>query len=215
MDLMGASEFESSWPRTRISRFQAICSSSCSGRLTSASKQQRVGRAVLAEDGLAQQPARAVRRRSEWSGRARQAVFQAQFARAAAEAAGMGQAQQLDAGVVDQLEQVFAVEGKQRRVHHFEDAGQQRRGLERTHALLLQQIGERVDLGGQLAERVLRCRLRGRGRSNRPRAATRPRWRASAGGGPCPQSARRHTSSEVKQQAAASRSAGARAIDCW
>ena len=37
MDLMGASELESSWPRTRIRRFHAACSSSRRGRLTSAS----------------------------------------------------------------------------------------------------------------------------------------------------------------------------------
>ena len=37
MDLMGASELESSWPSTRMRRFHAACSSSCKGRLTSAS----------------------------------------------------------------------------------------------------------------------------------------------------------------------------------
>ncbi len=83
-------------------------------------------------------------------------IFQAQFARGAAEAAGMGQAQQLDAGVVDQLQQVVAVKGKQRRVHDFKNARQQGRGFQRAHALLLQQVGERVDLRGQFAERIVR-----------------------------------------------------------
>jgi hypothetical protein len=86
-------------------------------------------------------------------GRGKQ-IFEAQFARCVAKTAGIGQGQQLDAGVVDQLEQIFAVEGKQRRVHHLKDARQQRGGLKRTHALLLQQIGERVHLGCQFAERV-------------------------------------------------------------
>jgi hypothetical protein len=80
-------------------------------------------------------------------GRGKQ-VFETQFARGVSKAAGVGQAKQFDAGVVDQLQQIFAIEGKQRRVHHFENAGQQRRGLKRTHALLLQQVGERVHLGG-------------------------------------------------------------------
>ena len=69
----------------------------------------------------------------------------------------MGQAEQLDPGVVDQLQRVFAVEGKQRRMHDFKNAGQQGCGLERTDALLLQQVGESIDLGGQFAKRVLRA----------------------------------------------------------
>ncbi len=72
------------------------------------------------------------------------------------------QAQQLHAGVVDQLQQVFAVEGKERRMHHFENARQQRRSLQRAHALLLQQIGERIDFGGQFAERVAAAAPRAR-----------------------------------------------------
>ncbi len=111
---------------------------------------------------FAQQPARRTRDRlligvervNGLIGRAKQ-VFQAEFARAAAEAAGMGQAQQLEPGVVHQLQRVFAVKGKQGRVHHFQDAGQQGGGLKGAHALFLQQVGECVHLRGQLAERVM------------------------------------------------------------
>ena len=90
MDLMGASELESSCPSTRIRRFQAICSSSCNGRLTSAKQQQRVRRAILAESALCA-AASAGRFRAEGVnglvGRAEQ-ILKAEFARAAAKAAG-------------------------------------------------------------------------------------------------------------------------------
>ena len=84
-----------------------------------------------------------------------QQLLQAEFARTLVVAASLGPAQQLDAGVARQLQPVMTVKSKQRRVHHFENASQKSRGLERTDALLLQQIGERVDLGGQFAQRVL------------------------------------------------------------
>ena len=42
-------------------------------------------------------------------------------------------------------------------MHHLKDARQQRRCLKRAHALLLQQIGERVDLRGQFAECIARA----------------------------------------------------------
>ena len=69
-----------------------------------------------------------------------------------AKAARVGCAEQPDACIVDQLQKVFAVKGKQRRVHHFKNARQQSRGFERAHPLLLQQVGKCVDLSGQFAK---------------------------------------------------------------
>ena len=76
IDLIGASEFESSWPSTRISRFHAICSSSCSGWLTSASNKQRVRRAILTEDALrnSQRGGLSIQK-NEWSGQAAASRF--------------------------------------------------------------------------------------------------------------------------------------------
>ena len=42
-------------------------------------------------------------------------------------------------------------------MHHLKDARQQRGGLKRAHALLLQQVGQRVDFGGQFAQRIRRA----------------------------------------------------------
>ena len=75
-----------------------------------------------------------------------QQIFQTQLMRTAAKAARIGHTQQPHPGVVDQLQQVVAVEGKQRRVHYFQDAGQQSGSLKRAHSLPLQQVGEGVDL---------------------------------------------------------------------
>jgi hypothetical protein len=58
---------------------------------------------------------------------------------------------------------VVAVKGEEGRMHDFENAGQQGRGFERAHALLLQQVGEGVDLPGQFADASWR-RLRARGK---------------------------------------------------
>ena len=46
--------------------------------------------------------------------------------------------EQLETGTVNQLQAVLAIEGEQRRVHHLQNACQQRSGLKRAHALLLQ-----------------------------------------------------------------------------
>ncbi len=54
------------------------------------------------------------------------------------------------------MEKIFAVERKQRRVHDFEDAGEEGRGFERAYALLLQQVGEGIDFTGELAEGIAR-----------------------------------------------------------
>ena len=89
-------------------------------------------------------------------GRGKQ-FFQTQFTRGAAKAAGVRQPKQLDACVIHKLQQVFSIEGKQRRVHHFENARQQCRSLKRAHALFLQQIGKRVHLRCQFAECVVRA----------------------------------------------------------
>ena len=86
-------------------------------------------------------------------GRAKE-FFKAEFARAAAEAAGVGQAEEFESGVVDQLQSVVAVEGEQRSMHDFEDAGEQGRGLKRAHSLFLEQVGESIDLRGQFADSI-------------------------------------------------------------
>ena len=121
-------------------------------------QKQRVGRAVLAKEGLAQEPPRGFAAKGvDALVRRGKQIFEAECAGGVAEAAGMGETQQLDPGVVDQLEKIFAVEGKERRVHDLKDAGQQSRGFKRAHALLLQQIGQCVDLRGQFRKRVLRA----------------------------------------------------------
>ena len=74
-----------------------------------------------------------------------------------AEAAGKRTTEELGAGIVDQLQKVFAIEGKQRRMHDLENAGQQRGGFKRTNALLLEKVCQRVDFGGQFPKRVGRC----------------------------------------------------------
>jgi len=51
--------------------------------------------------------------------------LKAEFARAAAKAAGVGQAEQFETGVVYQLQSVVAVEGEQRGMHDFENAREQ------------------------------------------------------------------------------------------
>ncbi len=43
-------------------------------------------------------------------------------------------------------------------MHHLENARQQRRRFQRTHPLPLQQIGQRIHLSRQLAERIRRTR---------------------------------------------------------
>ena len=89
----------------------------------------------------------------------------------------MGPAEQSQAGIVNKLEAVFAVKGKEGGMHDFENAGQQSGGFKRTDALLLQEVGESVDLGRKFAQCVLQSLPRAHGRSNRPREATRQRWR--------------------------------------
>ena len=81
-----------------------------------------------------------------------QELFQTEFARAVAKAARMGQAQQLHARVVHQLQKILAVEGEQRRVHHLKNARQQGRRFQRSNALLLQQVRQCVYFGGQLSK---------------------------------------------------------------
>jgi hypothetical protein len=165
-------------------------------------QQQRVRHAVLAEDALRSSQRVDLRRTSECSGPARPAVLQGPArARCGRSSAHGLRPSSLSPCVVHQLQQVLAVEGEQRRVHHFKNARQQRRGLQRAHALLLQQVGQRVHLAGQLAQRPARLAPRAR-KSNRPRAATKPRWRASAAAGQASTSAAA-TSNQIKQQAAA------------
>ncbi len=79
-------------------------------------------------------------------------VVEAQFVRSVAEASCQRTTEELRAGVVDQLQEVFAIKGKERRVHDLENARQKRRCLKRADALLLQQIGKRVDLTSQFAQ---------------------------------------------------------------
>jgi hypothetical protein len=68
-----------------------------------------------------------------------------------------GAIEEFEASVVDELQAVFAIESEERRVHHFQDACQQRGSLKRAHALLLQQIGKRVDFSGEFAQGVAGC----------------------------------------------------------
>ena len=117
--------------------------------------QQSVGRSILAEDGLAQQPAR--RRSAEGTNgliRRGQQIVEAQVTRKMAKASRGGAIEEFEAGVVDELQAVFAIEGEERRVHYLQDARQQRGSLKRAHALLLQEIGKRVDLAGKFAEGI-------------------------------------------------------------
>ena len=66
MDLMGASELESSWPRTRIKPLPRGLLFFAQ-RLAHIGKQQEgVRRAVLPKGGLAQQPAIGLRIANEW-----------------------------------------------------------------------------------------------------------------------------------------------------
>ncbi len=108
MDLMGASELESSWPSTRIRRFHATCSSSCKRLAHVGQQQQRVRRAVLAKERLAQQPARGLGAEgvNGLIGGGEQ-VFEAEFARGVAKAARMRTAEQLRSGIVDELQHDF------------------------------------------------------------------------------------------------------------
>ena len=160
-------------------------------------QKQRMGHTVLAEGRLAQQPARGLgaERVNGLVGGGEQ-IFKAQFARGAAKAAGVRQAEQAEARIVHQLQQPVAVKGEQRRVHDLKDARQQSRCLQRAHALFLQEIGQGIDLRRPARRMRLACRRRGRGRSNRPRAATKPRWRASARDGRALRSARQRSAQD-------------------
>src|SRR6185437_3289920 len=120
--------------------------------------QEHMRSAILAEGGFAQQPApgagagrvyRLVRRMEQ--------VFQAQFVCGSPDAAADGHAEELCAGFVDQLQDVFSIDGKKWRVHDFENARQQRSGFERVHPLFLQQVGDGVYLQGEFGKRVLRA----------------------------------------------------------
>ncbi len=121
-------------------------------------EQQGVRHTILAKRRLTQQPPR----RSAAEGvdalvRRRQQHFESEFASCMAETARVGEAEKLDAGVVHQLQQVFAIECEQRGVHDLEYAGKQRSRFERTHALLLQQVGQCVDLSGKLTKGITGC----------------------------------------------------------
>jgi hypothetical protein len=59
----------------------------------------------------------------------------------------------LSSGVIHQLQQIFAIEGEKRRMHHFKNARQQSGSFKRAHALLLQQVGKGIHLPGQFAQR--------------------------------------------------------------
>jgi hypothetical protein len=83
-------------------------------------------------------------------------LFEVELTGGTTEAAGMGQAEQFEAGVIDQLKQVFAVEGKEGRVHDLENAAKKSCGFKRANALFLEEIGQRIDLGGEFADGVAR-----------------------------------------------------------
>ena len=138
-------------------RFHAACSSSRRGWLTSASRSRVCGAPSWRKAAFAQQPAIGLvaEGMDALVGRSEQ-IFEAEFAGGSSKAAGMRYAEQLHSGIVDELQYVIAVKGEDGRVHDLENARQQGGGFERTHALLLQQVGERVDFGGEFAERVRR-----------------------------------------------------------
>src|ERR1035437_6031680 len=80
--------------------------------------------------------------------------LQSQFGGGVPKAARIRKSQQLSSSGVHQLQQVFAIERKQRRVHHLKNARQQRRCFQRAPPLLLQQIGQRIHLCRQFAQRI-------------------------------------------------------------
>src|SRR5579862_22039 len=83
-----------------------------------------------------------------------QQVLEMQFARRASETARIRNAKQLHGCIVHKLEHVVAIECKNGRMHHLEDASQQSRRLKRTHPLLLEQVRKGINLGGELTERI-------------------------------------------------------------
>jgi hypothetical protein len=116
-----------------------------------------VGYAFLPEDSFAQEPARGpgAEGMDGLIGGGEQNV-ESYFARAVAEASRQGTSEQLRAGIVDQLQEILAIEGKERGMHHLEDASKQGRSFKRTDTLSLEEVSEGVDLSRQFAEGVCR-----------------------------------------------------------
>ena len=84
-------------------------------------------------------------------------TIEAEFAGRMAETSRIGALQKLGSGGVHKLQHVVAIKGEQGGDHHLEDAGQQRRGFKRAHALFLQQVGKGVDFAGQFAQGIGRA----------------------------------------------------------
>ena len=156
IDLIGPSELPSSWPMTRISRCQAWRSSSRSGRLTSDEHQQVVLLAAEAEGRAAHFPPADAAGHGEIDDARRLAepVGHAQLHGRAPEQLLGGAAEQPLAGAVHQPQPLRRVEGEHRDVDLLHHRPQQRGGLDRAEPLLVQRLGQRVDLGHDVAERI-------------------------------------------------------------
>src|SRR6185437_11726718 len=126
-------------------------------------QQERMRCAVLAKERLAEKPAGRLGAEGVnalISGG--QEIIEPKLSRAVTKASRQRASKQLRSSVVYQLEKVLAIESEERRMHHLKNARQQGGGLKRADALLLQKVGERIDLAGKLAQRV--------GRAGSPRA---------------------------------------------
>ena len=184
IDLIGPSELPSSWPMTRISRCHAWRSCSRSGRLTSDSTSRSCGsppsRNVVRRTSQRPDAAAGQARCRRRAAHRRTSRVSVELLGGAAEHLLHARAHQPLAGAVDDAQPLLRIEGEHRDVDLLHHRAQQRRGLDGAEALLVQRLGERVDLDQRGAERIVRIRRCGRGSRSRPRAARPAGWRASA-----------------------------------
>ena len=164
IEWMGASELLSSWPSTRISRFQAWRSSSRRVWERSEITSRRWGRPRFAEGAAPDLPAPRAAGEGEGEGARDLAVEQAgepQVLGRLAQQALAGLGEQPLAGAVDQPELAVVVEGEDGDVHLVDDAVEERGGLDGAQPLLAQHLADRVDLVDHLRQRVGLLRLAG------------------------------------------------------
>ena len=158
MDLIGASELLISWPMTRISRCHAWRSSSRSERLTSVMTSSSSGMPPWRKWPLR------TSQRPVPPGNVRLALVGPLIVRHCASPSSsavlpssrsIGPGQQPLAGAVDDAQPPLGIEGEDRDGNLLHHRAQQRRGFERTQALLAQRVGQRVHLEEHFAERVV------------------------------------------------------------
>ncbi len=183
IDLIGPSELPSSWPMTRIRRCQAWRSSSRSGRLTSDSTSRSwrwpPRRNVVRRTSQRPTPPRhgeiddrAAPRRTSRSRPAPPAVRPSSCSAARPSSRSPVR--------LTRRRRCSGSKAKHRDVDLLHHRAQQRRRLDRAQPLLVQRLGQRVDLGHRRRRADRRPTRCGRGSRSRPRAAPRAGWPASA-----------------------------------